>query len=424
VPRRTFLYRDNEQTDGRHGRGREEDSSQAAGLRRASGGQDYGGISWRRVADILSAIKGDWTLPILRHLASGTSRPTDLRDAINAKPEDRSLTAKVMYDTLKRLTEHGLVVRREVLGFPPQSHYWLSVRGHEILSEVSKLGAPDSRWPDYMLYGYEDSEPPPDVDTTIPNPARMWNHTIGGKHNWAADREANSAVLTAMPSLALSARLTRRFQADAVRLLLRRGVRQFLDIGTGLPADEAVHEVAQREHPESRVVYVDNDPAVMAHARALLRSAPEGRCAFVHADLRQPEEILARAWATLDPTQPVAVFLLMVLHFIRDEEDPRGIVRRLLDGIDGTSYLVVAHAASDTDPQAARAAASRYNDKSPARVRLRSHAEVEGLFAGAGAELLPPGLVTLSDWWPEGTQDGSVPPGVNGHIGIGWRPSR
>ena len=329
--------------------------------------------------EILSTINGVWTVPILRHLASGTSRPADLLAAINAQSEG-PLTAKVMFDTLKRLAAYGLVVRRTVAGYPRQTHYWLTARGHEILNEVSKLGAPNSRWPDYMGYGPEDPQPPPGVDPSVPNAARMWNYTIGGKNNFAADRKASAAVLEAMPSLALSARLARRFQADAVRMLLGLGVRQFMDIGTGLPADGAVHEVAQREHPESRVVYVDNDPVVMAHARALLTSTPEGACAFVHADIREPGKILAQAAETLDLTQPTAVIALMVLHFLSDEDDPYETVRRLMDGISGTGYLVIAHAGSDIDTSSSQAAAGKYNERSPTRVRLRSHAEVERFF--------------------------------------------
>ena len=309
----------------------------------------------------------------------------------------------------------GLAVRRLAAGYPKRTHYYLTLRGREILEAVSKLDPPESRWP--MGYGHADP-PPPGVDTSVPNPARMWNNTIGGKDNFAADREANAAVLQVMPALKTTALLTRRFQADAVRMLIDLGVRQFLDIGTGLPAEGAVHEVAQAIAPESRVVYVDNDPAVMAHARALLTSTPQGRCDFVHADLREPGKILAHAVGTLDFTQPVAVIMLMVLHFIPDQDDPAAIIRRLLEEVHATSYLVVGHAASDTDPGAAADAATRYNEKSPTRVRLRSHAEVGRLFSAVGAELLEPGLVTLSDWWPE---DDSVPPGVNGHIGIGRR---
>lgn len=423
VPRRNLLDHENEQAADLRGQ-QWSAVGEGPGSYQADG-DGFGGVRWDRVNQVLSAVAGNWNVPILRHLAGGVTRPSDLLDAINAElradeagaaEREGLLARKVMFDTLKRLVAQGLVVRRLAAGYPKRTHYYLTLRGREILETVSKLDPPESRWP--MRNGHADPQPPPGVDMSVPNPARIWNVTIGGKNNFAVDREANAAVLRAMPTLEITARLTRRFQADAVRMLIGLGVRQFLDLGTGLPVDGAVHEVAQMSAPESRVVYVDNDPVVMAHARALLTSTPQGRCDFVHADLREPEKIIAHAAGTLDFTQPVAVIMLMVLHFIPDQDDPVGIIRRLLDGIHATSYLVVGHAASDTDPSAAADAATRYNEKSPTHVRLRSHAEVERLFSAVGAELLEPGLVTLSDWWPE---DNSVPPGVNGHIGIGRR---
>ena len=430
VPRRILLDRENEQAAGLRGQQRSAAGEDSGSY--LAGGDGFTGVRWDRVNRVLGAVAGNWTVPILRQLARGVTRPSDLLDAVNAdlRAEQDALRAdeagaaetegllasKVMFDTLKRLVAGGLAVHRRAAGYPKRTHYYLTPRGREILEAVSKLDPPESRWP--MGYGDADPQPPPGVDTTVPNPARIWNVTIGGKNNFAADREANAAVLQAMPTLKITAQLTRRFQADAVRMLIDLGVRQFLDIGTGLPVDGSVHEVAQAVAPESRVVYVDNDPVVMAHARALLTSTPQGRCDFVLADLREPGKILEHAASTLDFTQPVAVIMLMVLHFIPDQDDPAGIIRRLLEEIHATSYLVVGHAASDTDPGAAADAASRYNEKSPTHVRLRSHAEVERLFSAVGAEFLEPGLVTLSDWWPE---DDSVPPGVNGHIGIGRR---
>jgi len=303
---------------------------------------------------------------------------------------------------------------------PPESHYWLTHAGHEILTEASRLGAPNSTgWlPPSM--DYEDPPPPPGVDTSRPSPARIWNYTIGGKDNFAADRQAASAVLEAMPSLAMTARLTRQFQADAVRRLLARGVRQFLDIGTGLPAAGAIHEIAQGEAPETRVVYVDNDPLVLAHARALLRSGPEGSCAYLSADLREPGKILAHAAETLDLEQPTAIFLLMVLHFIPDDDHPWRIVRRLMDGLQGDGYLVIGHAGADIDSEASAAAGEEYNARSPVPVRLRTHEEVARFFSEAGTDLLEPGLLSLADWWPD--QDRIS--GINGHVGMGWRPAR
>src|ERR1700761_5755442 len=150
------------------------------------------------------------------------------------------------------------------------------------------------------------------VDMSRPSPARVWNYFLGGKDNFAVDREAAAAATGAMPFLPEVARQVRSFQGDVVRRLVALGIRQFLDIGTGLPVAGSVHEVAQREAPESRVVYVDNDPMVLTHARALLASSPEGACAYIDADLRNPGEILARAAQTLDLSQPVAVLLIAV----------------------------------------------------------------------------------------------------------------
>jgi len=267
---------------------------------------------------------------------------------------------------------------------------------------------------------HEDPAVPPGVDPTVPSPARTWNAFLGGKDNFEPDREVMRAVLAEMPSVAEMARLTRQFQNDAIRILVGRGVRQFLDIGTGLPVAGAVHETAQQLAPESRVVYVDNDPLVLAHAAALLRSSPEGACAYLDNDLREPGKILARAAETLDFTQPVAVVMMMILHFLADEDDPWGIVRRLMQGIRADRYLVIGHVGADITPGPAAAAAARYNATAPVPARVRPREEVERFFTSAGLEMLPPGLVPIARWWPgEGiSQD------ANAHVGIGWRPAR
>jgi hypothetical protein len=204
--------------------------------------------------------------------------------------------------------------------------------------------------------------------------------------------------------------------------LLQRGVRQFLDIGTGLPVAGAVHEIAQRAAPESRVVYVDNDPMVLAHARALLTSSPQGACDYIDADLREPGKILARASQTLDLDRPVAVLLLGVLHFIPDDDDPWGIVTRLLDGIVGDAYLVIGHAASDLAPDKAGELARQYNQRSPVSLVPRSCPEIARFFTGM--QMLPPGLVPLGSWWPDRPDDGTGDPDLGGYVGIGWRPTR
>ena len=169
----------------------------------------------------------------------------------------------------------------------------------------------------------------PKIDTTKAHPARIYDAWLGGKDNFAADREAAELALQAYPALAEAIQSNRAFLGRAVRFLVGAGVRQFLDIGTGLPAADNTHEVAQREAPDSRIVYVDNDPIVLRHAQALLTSTPEGACDYIQADLSAPETILADAARTLDFDRPVALMLLAVLQFALDEQDPYGLVARL-----------------------------------------------------------------------------------------------
>ena len=244
--------------------------------------------------------------------------------------------------------------------------------------------------------GTEGSELPP-FDPTVPNPARMWNYWLGGKDNFAADREGAERVLEVMPSLPLIARAVRLFLIDAVhQLATEHGVRQFLDIGTGLPTADNTHDVAQRAAPESRIVYVDYDPVVLTHAQALLTSSPEGMTDYIQADLRDTDTILKGAARTLDFTRPVAVMLIAVLHFIPDADDPYAIVDRLMDAVPSGSYLVMAHAASDIDPEATAEMARRYNKMSSATITPRTRDQVARFFDGL--ELLPPGLVPISKW--------------------------
>ena len=244
--------------------------------------------------------------------------------------------------------------------------------------------------------GTEGSELPP-FDPTVPNPARMWNYWLGGKDNFAADREGAERVLEVMPSLPLIARAARLFLIDAVhQLATEHGVRQFLDIGTGLPTADNTHDVAQRAAPESRIVYVDYDPVVLTHAQALLTSSPEGMTDYIQADLRDTDTILKGAARTLDFTRPVAVMLIAVLHFIPDADDPYAIVDRLMDAVPSGSYLVMAHAASDIDPEATTEMARRYNKMSSATITPRPRDQVARFFDGL--DLLPPGLVPISKW--------------------------
>jgi DNA-binding HxlR family transcriptional regulator len=387
------------------------------------GGEAAGDVRWDRIAEILEVVRGQWAVHLLRHLASGVSRPADLLDSVNADVSvtlGRTLSNKVMFDVLRRMAGLGLVRRVVVEGGRPETHYWLTRKGHGILADVSKIGADDLRW--FPLA--EDPVAPPYVNAGTASPARVWNYLVGGKDHYPVDREAADASTQAMPALPVIARYVRRFQASAVDRLLQRGVRQFLDIGTGLPAAGAVHEVAQRPAPESRVVYVDNDPLVLAHARALLTSSPQGACDYIDADLREPGKILARASQTLDLSQPVAVLLIAVLHFIPDDDDPWGIVTRLLDGITGDAYLVICHAASDLNPPEASELARQYNERSPVPFVPRSRPEIARFFSGPGTQMLPPGLVPLGSWWPDRPKDDTPDSDTAGHVGIGWRPGR
>jgi DNA-binding HxlR family transcriptional regulator len=379
-------------------------------------GRAVGNVQWDRVEEILAAVNGRWAVTILRHLAAGPSRPADLLQAVNEGPG--KLSHKVMFEVLARLVSTRLVRREEFRVWPRQTQYWLTAEGHEILNEISKLGISDPRWPSM---GQDPPEPPCDIDTTTAHPARIWDAFLGGKDNFAADREAARLATEAMPSLPVLARSGRRFQADVVRRLLRRGVRQFLDIGTGLPAVGSVHEIAGRAAPESRIVYVDNDPLVVTYARALLTSSTEGAYSYIDADLREPGKILAHAAQTLDLARPVAVLLLGVLHFIADADDPWAITARLIDGVAGEAYLVIGHGASDIRPQEAEQMASRYNQRSAAPIRMRSRAEVARFFSGM--QMLEPGLVPLTQWRPSGSE-ASPAEGLAGYVGIGWRSAQ
>ena len=260
----------------------------------------------------------------------------------------------------------------------------------------------------------------PSFDPTVPNPARMWNYWLGGKDNFAADRQAAEQVLQVMPSMPLIARAARLFLVDAVHQLADgHGVRQFLDIGTGLPTADNTHHIAQRVAPESRIVYADFDPVVLSHAQALLTSSPEGDTNYLQADLRDTDTILAGAARTLDFGQPIAVMLIAVLHFIPDADDPYAIVARLMEAVPSGSYLVMAHAASDIAPEASAEMARRYNGMSSASITPRTREQVARFFDGL--DMMPPGLVPISQWGLAGAIDHTVG-GLVGYCGIGRKP--
>jgi len=254
-----------------------------------------------------------------------------------------------------------------------------------------------------------DEEPPHAlIDTSQAHPARVYDYWLGGKDNFAADREAGELALQAYPQLAQAVRANRKFLARAVQYLTREaGVRQFLDLGTGIPAADNTHQVAQREAPESRVVYVDNDPVVLLHASALLRSCSPGVCDYIEADLRDPAEILAKAARTLDFTQPVALMLLAIMQFIPDEEDPVGLVSSLLKGLPSGSYLVLSHPTDDFNPNEPGESIKRYNERVTDPATLRDREGTMRFFAGL--ELLEPGVVGVSRWRPDSDLTAAMP---------------
>jgi O-methyltransferase involved in polyketide biosynthesis len=267
----------------------------------------------------------------------------------------------------------------------------------------------------------EDATPPPrEINVSVAHPARVYDYWLGGKDNFAADRKLADQVLEVMPSMPAIARTARMFLIDAVgQLADGYGIRQFLDIGTGLPTADNTHDVAQRAAPESRIVYVDHDPVVLSHAEALLTSSPEGKTDYLQADLRDTDTILAGAARTLDFARPVAVLLIAVLHFIPDPDDPYQIVARLIDAVPSGSYLVMAHAASDIEPEACAEMARRYNAMSSATITPRSREQVARFFGGL--DMIPPGLVPMSQWGLAGQIDTTVG-GLLGYCGIGRKP--
>jgi S-adenosyl methyltransferase len=234
-------------------------------------------------------------------------------------------------------------------------------------------------------------------DTSVAHPARRYDYLLGGKDNFAADRESGDRLIAAIPQVRIGALENRHFLRRAVTHLAgEAGIRQFLDIGTGIPTSPNVHEVAQGIAPDARVVYVDNDPIVLSHARALLTSSPQGATAYVDADLRRPDEILAapELARTLDLSQPVALMLLAVLHFIPDSLDPQGLVRRLVSALPPGSYLVMSHGTYDfLPPQTAQRAD---HTMSAEGVYPRSRDSFASFFDGL--QLLDPGIVSVAAW--------------------------
>ncbi|WP_438803226.1 SAM-dependent methyltransferase [Frankia gtarii] len=263
---------------------------------------------------------------------------------------------------------------------------------------------------------------PVDLRVDQPHVARMYDYYLGGKDNFPADREAAEQAIAAFPNAPLAARQNRAFLVRAARYLAAEvGIRQFLDVGTGIPTSPNLHEVVQGIAPDARVVYADNDPIVLTHARALLTSTPQGRTAYLDADLHDPASILdsAELRSTLDLTRPVALSLVAIFHFFPDDHDPHGIVRRLVDGLPSGSHVVITHSTADYDQGVARLVQTYLDRGIPAVARSR--AEVESLFVGL--EPVEPGVAPLHRWRP----DADVPPEltdaqVSGYGGIARKP--
>jgi hypothetical protein len=239
------------------------------------------------------------------------------------------------------------------------------------------------------------------IDTSMPHSARMYDYFLGGKDNFAADRDTASKALRAWPAMRTAARENRAFLGRAVRYLAEEaGITQFLDIGSGLPSVGNVHEVAQEANPAARVVYVDNDPIVLAHGRALLASSPQGRSVYIDADMREPEKILDHPVTrdTLDFTKPVALMLVSVLHFFTDDDEVRRIVEPLVDALPSGSYLTASHATSEFAPVTLEA--GRAYTRGGVDVIGRD-ADVFARLVFRGLTLVPPGVVVVSEWRPE-----------------------
>jgi hypothetical protein len=262
---------------------------------------------------------------------------------------------------------------------------------------------------------------PPAIDTSVAHPARVYDYWLGGKDNYPADRAAGAAAAEANPNILIGVRANRSFLHRAVRYLAAdAGIRQFLDIGTGLPSANNTHEVAQAVAPQARIVYVDNDPIVLAHARALLTSTPDGATAYVDADVRDPEKILQAAAETLDFSKPVAVMTLMIMQYIPDSDDPHAIVARLLGAVPSGSYLVASDTARDIDAETVATATGRLNQRmAAAQLTPRLKAEIVAFFDGL--EMVDPGLVPLNRWRP-GPDDPVLEHDLPTYCGIGRKP--
>jgi SAM-dependent methyltransferase len=260
------------------------------------------------------------------------------------------------------------------------------------LPACSSLGSPG-----WWRSELKDGPPDPPFDPSVPHPARVYAYWLGGKDHYAADRHAAEEVIRHRPQVVAGARANRALLFRVVRFLaVDCGIRQFLDIGTGLPAPGSTHEVAQAIAPDCRIVYVDNDPLVMVHARALLTGTGQGSCDYVEADLRDTDAVAAGAARTLDFTRPAAMLLLAVVHFIADVDDPGGVIAALARRLAPGSFVVISHLTADFAPSAVTAGVKAYNTLVPTVLTPRTYTQVSALFGEL--PLVSPGAVPLTEW--------------------------
>jgi S-adenosyl methyltransferase len=290
----------------------------------------------------------------------------------------------------------------------------LQARGKQSTSEARVVSEAPGGIP---LHGYD----LPRLDISVAHPARIFDFWLGGKDNFAVDRQAAEAAAEVFPKAVPAMRANRAFLGRTVRYLAgEAGIRQFLDIGTGLPSEDNTHDVAQAIAPESRVVYVDNDPVVLLHAHAMLTGTAAGATGYIDADLRDPGKILADAGSLLDLSQPVAVLLFGILPFIHDDDSPYAVVDVLMSAMPEGSYLAVSHFANDLFPRQMPAFAHALNKYSSLDMSLRDKAEVSGFFRGL--ELVEPGVVQVSRWRARIARERDAPAASWG--GVGQKPAR
>ncbi|GAA3992245.1 SAM-dependent methyltransferase [Streptomyces marokkonensis] len=255
------------------------------------------------------------------------------------------------------------------------------------------------------------------IDTTTPHSARFWNYFVGGKDNYEVDREIGEQIKEIFPGLVDVAHTSRLFLGRAVRHLIQeQGIRQFLDIGTGLPTADNTHEVAQRAAPDARIVYVDNDPIVLTHAGALLTSTPEGRTAYLDVDLHAPEAVLEAAAGTLDFSRPIALIILNTLGHVADYDEARHVVRQLMAGLPSGSYLVISDSTATSEGMIA--ASNAYNASGATPYHVREVEEIAGFFEGL--ELVAPGIARVPSWRPD--PDAPSTAAVDAYCGVARKP--